>query len=147
MPYWAFHNLRSEDADAIVGYLRASQAVHNVIPERQPLGFPFTTPAAPIPENQIPHTTLASNDPNYASAVRGRYLAGSSVCIDCHTAPSAGGPVPIKLDSLFAGVAEIDAVPDVVYWPTSRPTTAPALVCTRPSKFAPFTSGRRSPGR
>lgn len=118
MPYWAFHNLRSEDADAIVGYLRASQAVHNVIPERQPLGFPFTTPAAPIPENQIPHTTLASNDPNYASAVRGRYLAGASVCIDCHTAPSAAGPVPVKLDSLFAGGLSFEIgppFPDVVY--------------------------------
>lgn len=112
MPYWVFHNMRSSDADAIVAYLRSIQAVHNEIPDRQPLGFPFTTPASPIPQNRIPNTTLASSDPNYAAAVRGRYLAAEAgVCIDCHTMPSEGTAVPIDLDSIFAGGRSFDVGP------------------------------------
>lgn len=103
MPYFVFHNMTAGDADAVVAYLRSIPAVNNPVPERQPLGFPFTTAAQPIPEASIPHTTLAASDPNYASAERGRYLAGQvGVCIECHT-PSAAGAVPVKLDSLFAG--------------------------------------------
>lgn len=103
MPYYVFHNMSAGDADAVVAYLRSIPAVNNPVPERQPLGFPFTTAAQPIPETSIPHTTLAPTDPHYASAERGRYLAGlAGVCIECHTSPAAG-PVPVKLDSLFAG--------------------------------------------
>jgi mono/diheme cytochrome c family protein len=105
MPYFVFHNMSAGDADAVVAYLRSIPAVDNPVPERQPLGFPFTMAAHPIPETSIPHTTLAPTDPYYASAERGRYLAGmAGVCIRCHTAP-APGPVPVKLDSLFAGDA------------------------------------------
>jgi mono/diheme cytochrome c family protein len=103
MPYWVFHNLTPSDADAIVAYLRSIPPVNNVVPERQPLGFPFTQPAQPIPENAIPHSTLPPGDAHAANAERGRYLATmAGVCIDCHT-PMAQGPVPVQLDSLFAG--------------------------------------------
>ena len=103
MPYFVFHNMSASDADAVVAYLRSIPAINNPVPERQPLGFPFTTAAQPIPEASIPQTTLATTDPNYTNAVRGRYLAGfAGVCIECHT-PPAQGPVPVQLDSLFAG--------------------------------------------
>ena len=103
MPYFVFHNMTAGDADAVAAYLRSIPPVHNPVPERQPLGFPFTQAALPIPEAAIPHTTLAANDPHYGNAERGRYLAGlAGVCIECHTPPAAG-PVPLKVDSLFAG--------------------------------------------
>ncbi len=103
MPYFVFHNMTADDASAVVAYLRSIPAINNPVPERQPLGFPFTTAAQPIPAASIPVTTLAASDPHYNNAVRGRYLAAfAGVCIECHTAP-AQGPVPVKLDSIFAG--------------------------------------------
>lgn len=105
MPYWVFHNLTRDDADAIVAYLRSIPPVDNPLPGRQPLGFPFTTPAQPIPVDQIPATTLSPNDAHYLNAVRGRYLAGmAGLCIDCHTPPPATpGPQAVDLAKLFAG--------------------------------------------
>ena len=71
--------------------------------ESQPLGFPFLTPADPIPVISIPSSTLPAADPHFTNAQRGRYLAGmAGVCIDCHS-PESPGPVPARLDSLFAG--------------------------------------------
>jgi mono/diheme cytochrome c family protein len=118
MPYWVFHNMTADDADAIVAYLRSIPAVTHHVPKRQPLGFPFTTAALPIPLAAIPNTTLPIGDAHYANAVRGRYLATmAGVCIECHTVHQPG-PNPVKLDSLFAGgeAFEIGApFPDLVY--------------------------------
>jgi len=36
MPYYVFHNMASDDADAIVAYLQSIPAVHNPIPPRSP---------------------------------------------------------------------------------------------------------------
>jgi len=103
MPYWVYHNMTSFDADAIVAYLRSVAPQNNTIPPRQPLGFPFLTPADPIPIISIPSSTLPVADPHFTKAQRGRYLAGMvGVCIDCHS-PESPGPVPARLDSLFAG--------------------------------------------
>jgi mono/diheme cytochrome c family protein len=103
MPYWVYHNLLPTDADAIVAYLRSVVPQNSVIPPRQPLPFPFTQPAQPIPVASIPATTLPASDARYVSAVRGRYLAGmAGVCIECHT-PESPGTVPVHLDSLYAG--------------------------------------------
>jgi mono/diheme cytochrome c family protein len=103
MPYWVYHNMLESDADAIVAYLRTVAPQNNTIPDRQPLPFPFTMPATPIPANSIPNTTLSPTDSRYSAAVRGRYLAGmAGVCIDCHT-PEAQGATPAALDSLYAG--------------------------------------------
>jgi mono/diheme cytochrome c family protein len=122
MPYWVYHNMTAGDAEAVVAFLRNLPAVRNEIPERQPLGFPYDTPASPIPVSRIPQTTLAVNNANYASAVRGRYLAGlAGVCIDCHTIDSGDqtpGAVPVNLDSLYAGGRGFEIgfpFPDVVY--------------------------------
>jgi mono/diheme cytochrome c family protein len=110
MPYWVFHNMTAGDADAIVAYLRSITPVNNPIPARQPLGFPLDQPAQPIPEVAIPHSTLAAGDAHAANAERGRYLAAMvGVCIDCHTPMAPGNPVPVRLDSLFAGGQAFDA--------------------------------------
>jgi mono/diheme cytochrome c family protein len=104
MPYYAFHNMTADDADAIVTYLRNVPAIENTVPERQPLPVALVAPAPPIPESAIPDTTLAPSDPNYASAEHGRYLAGEvGSCIDCHTAWRLGAAQPLDLTRVFAG--------------------------------------------
>lgn len=111
MPYAVFHNMTAADADQVVAYLRSVPAVENDIPERQPLPFPFTDPAQPVPEASIPHTTLASTDANYQAAERGRYLAGRiGSCLECHT-PPAQGAIPLDLSKTFAGGREFEFGP------------------------------------
>jgi len=83
MPYYVLHNMSASDADAIVAYLRTVPAVSNAIPDRN-----FALPAAspPVPADRIPNPTLAMTDPDYASAMRGKYLAGNiGLCMQCHT--------------------------------------------------------------
>ena len=104
MPYYVFHNMTGADADAIVAYLRTIPKVAHAAPPRQPLPLPLTAPASPIPDVAIPHTTLKSNDPNFARAERGRYLATSvALCMDCHSAWRAGSSDPLDTTALFAG--------------------------------------------
>jgi mono/diheme cytochrome c family protein len=105
MPYYVFHNMTSEDADAIVAYLQQIPAVANAIPENQTLPFPLTAPADPVPANAIPDSALAATDANYDSAQRGKYLAGNvGICMECHTERSAPGTaVPLDVAKLFQG--------------------------------------------
>ena len=117
MPYYVFHNMSDQDADAIVAYLRSLPPIQNEIPERQPLPFPFTEPSGPISPSDIPQTTLSPGDPHYANAMRGMYLAAQvGACIECHT-PSAG-PNPVDPARFFAGGKDFGIgapFPDVVY--------------------------------
>jgi len=118
MPYFIFHNMTPGDADAVVAFLRSIPAVHNPVPPRQPLGFPFTQPAQPVPVAAIPHTSLPSTDPHYVNAENGRYLASmAGVCIECHTKEAQGPGVPLQLDSLFAGGRGFELGLPVPPWP------------------------------
>jgi mono/diheme cytochrome c family protein len=102
MPYWVFHLLTDDDLNAIVAYLRSIPAVNNAISEREPLGFPLNQPAAPVPADAYPETSLADDDPNYLAAERGAYLT-QFVCADCHTRDTPQAPVPIDTTRIFAG--------------------------------------------
>ena len=123
MPYYAYHNMTAADAAAIVAYLRAIPAIPSAIPARQPLPEPLLAPAPSLPESAIPQTTLAATDPRYASAERGRYLAGEiGFCLDCHTTWRAGVTPPLDLTRVFAGGRAFSAREWVV------PSPAPAVV-------------------
>jgi hypothetical protein len=123
MPYYAFHNMTDADGTAIVTYLRAVPSVANVVAARQPLPVPFDAPAPPIPESAIPQTTLPPGDPRYASAERGRYLAGEvGFCLDCHTPWRLGVTPPLDLTRVFAGNRAFSAREWVV------PPPAPAVI-------------------
>jgi len=103
MPYYVLHNMSESDADSIVMYLRSIPAVQNEIPERQDLGFPVLQ-AKPVPAEDLPETTLAPSDPDYAKAQNGKYLAANiGVCMECHTEHDPMGQVPLMLDKLFQG--------------------------------------------
>ena len=83
MPYPEYSMLKPEDVDSIIKYLRTVPANDNVVASDYPRPD-IHAPAAPVNEPKVPHTTLKSSDPEYASAERGRYLA-SVACLNCHT--------------------------------------------------------------
>ena len=101
MPYYVFHNMADEDADAIVAYLQSLPPVANPIPERSP---EFAVPA---PANYLDPATIpmpAATFPERASALRGRYLATEiGLCIECHTPHPASGPDAIDPSKYFQG--------------------------------------------
>lgn len=81
MPYYMFHNLTDDDATSIAMYLKSLPPQPRKVPDSTAM---VPQPAPAIDAAQIPHTTLASSDPAFASAERGRYLVSVS-CVECHT--------------------------------------------------------------
>ena len=89
MPYYVFHNMTDDDANAIVAYLRTVPGVNNEIPRRGP-SFDVPAPANYLDTTKIPLPLDTYADE--ASALRGRYLASESgLCIECHTKHLMGG--------------------------------------------------------
>jgi mono/diheme cytochrome c family protein len=116
MPYYVFHNMDADDADAIVAYLRTIKPVAHSLPPR-PMLFNVTMPATYLTDAQIPMPR--TDAPNQASAMHGRYLAAKSgLCIECHTQhnpPGSAEPLTNKyfqggeMFPLFPGVASTSA--------------------------------------
>jgi mono/diheme cytochrome c family protein len=101
MPYYVFHNMNSQDADAIVAYLRSIPPVNNPLPPPSP-AFVVDAPANYLDPSTIP--TPATTYPQRDSALRGRYLAAESgLCIECHTPHPASGPNAIDPTMYFQG--------------------------------------------
>jgi mono/diheme cytochrome c family protein len=100
MPYWIFHNLTDDDADAIVAYLRTVPGVDHTVKANEPPWSLFndgTIPMVPVinPDNEIPFPRGGDNN---EAAMRGRYLSSmAGLCIDCHT-PELAPPQPVPLD-------------------------------------------------
>ena len=111
MPYYVFHNMTDDDADAVVAYLRTVPAVSNDIPRRG-AAFDVPAPAPPLGDATIPMP--AATDPNYASALRGRYLATKAgVCVECHTKHLDAATMPATVldeTKLFAGGEDFSAL-------------------------------------
>src|SRR5579863_817770 len=53
MPYYVFHNMDADDADAIVAYLRTVPGVNNSIPRRA-ASFDVPAPAPPLDVTKLP---------------------------------------------------------------------------------------------
>ena len=83
MPYPEYALLKAEDVDSIIQYLRTVPPNDNVVAADFPRPD-IHPPATLVDGTKVPHTTLASSDPDYAAAERGRYLA-SVACMNCHT--------------------------------------------------------------
>ncbi len=94
MPYYQFALLSDDDATAIAVYLKTIVTAQSNAVAANPALLPMPAPA--LDDTKIPHTTLAANDPNFASAERGRYLVKVS-CTECHTMHNAS-PFPSVLD-------------------------------------------------
>jgi len=125
MPYWSFGNMRDEDADAIVAYLRTVPGVDHMVAKSQP---PFDeappAPAVRVDLEMVPKPSESYS--NLAAAERGRYLAAQAgVCLECHTPANEPGPLPPRmLDKAFQGGEEFPAAalglpsppfPEVIY--------------------------------
>lgn len=83
MPYPEYALLTPEDVDSIIQYLRTVPPNDNVVAADFP-HFDQQPPAPAIKDADIPHTTLPADDPEFAAAERGRYLAATA-CLNCHT--------------------------------------------------------------
>jgi cytochrome c553 len=105
MPYYIFHNMTDDDADAIVAYLRTVPGVDHTVKANEPpwsLINDSLMPAPPILDSEIP---LPRGGVDNLAAMRGRYLTAKvGLCIDCHTpdAPMTS-PIPIDMTMPFAG--------------------------------------------
>ena len=127
MPYAFFANMRDDDADAIVAYLRTVPGVDHTIARSEP---PFLPPDAPAP--RIPEAAIPEPRPDYPerdAALRGRYLAGSvGACLDCHTPRGESGP---DLERAFQGGMAFgrallqlpEAFPETIYSANLTPHT------------------------
>lgn len=102
MPYYLYHHMTDEDAQAIVAYLRAVPGVdHRVPPSEPPLVAP-PSPAPPVPLEIFP--APEPSDPAYEQAVRGRYLAvNMDACVTCHTPEVTPGSEQLDFSRSFAG--------------------------------------------
>jgi cytochrome c553 len=101
MPYYVFHNMDGDDADAIVAYLRTIPGVENALPARGP-SFDVPAPAPYLDPNVIP--LPKADAPNKESAMHGRYLASKiGLCVECHTQHNMGPGDPIMTAKLFQG--------------------------------------------
>jgi mono/diheme cytochrome c family protein len=105
MPYPEYSMLTPEDVDSIIMYLRSVPPNDNVVASDYPHAD-VNAPAPPVDESKVPHTTLATTDPDYAAAERGRYLAMTG-CLNCHTEEVQRDakimPDVPNLDKAFAG--------------------------------------------
>ncbi|HEU4611665.1 MAG TPA: hypothetical protein VFS15_06295 [Kofleriaceae bacterium] len=107
MPYWIFHNMSDEDADAVVAYLRTVPGVdHQVQANQVPWSMYNDGTIPPVayvnPDSEIPFPRGGANNQR---AMRGRYLSAmTGLCIDCHT-PELGAPgtLPLDFSKAFAG--------------------------------------------
>jgi hypothetical protein len=111
MPYYVLHNMKAEDADAIVAYLRTVKAVNHAIPLRDAsLAIPM--PAAPLTLTAIP--AVPAEYPAQESATRGKYLATQiGLCVECHTkhlTPGLGVTTVLDETKLFQGGEDFSAL-------------------------------------
>jgi mono/diheme cytochrome c family protein len=101
MPYYVFHNMKSDDADAIVAYLQAIPPVNNPLPARS-ASFDVSAPSDYLDPATIP--TPGDSYPQKDSALRGRYLATQiGLCIECHTEHTTTGTMPLNTSKFFQG--------------------------------------------
>jgi mono/diheme cytochrome c family protein len=107
MPYYVFHNMTDDDLDAVVAFLRTIPAVEHDVPASAE-AFAVPQAAPPLDPSIIPSPDKSF--PEYASAMRGRYLASEAgVCIECHTKHTEPGSMDVlELDKLFAGGETFD---------------------------------------
>ena len=110
MPYYVFHNMDADDADAIVAYLRTVPGVNNTIPRRA-ASFDVPAPAPPLDATKIPvpadHLPEPGQRAARAATWRRRRASASSATRSTSTPgrrPSSTRP------SFFAGGEDFSAL-------------------------------------
>ncbi|ARS36210.1 c-type cytochrome [Pontibacter actiniarum] len=93
MPYKSYSQLTTEDAYAIVAYIRTLAPIKHKVPESDP-DFPMNLILRTMPSNDTPPAfdkTALNDDLAY-----GKYLVTVGGCGDCHTPQDKGAPVAGK---------------------------------------------------
>jgi mono/diheme cytochrome c family protein len=102
MPYYTLHNLKPEDADAIVAYLRTVPGIDHTVTARQAPFDNIPAASAPVDPSAIPNAGDAGLEAG-ANLDNGKYLA-QFACLECHTKHTAPGtPQAIDMSKAFAG--------------------------------------------
>jgi mono/diheme cytochrome c family protein len=98
MPYWVFHNMTDDDADAVVAYMRSvPPRDHQVKPNEPPWTDINDAPGIVVPIIRPEQIPMPRGGENNQSAMRGRYLSSmAGLCMDCHTPETA--PFSLNLD-------------------------------------------------
>lgn len=99
MPFPEYALLTVQDQDSIIQYLRTVPGNPNVVAADYPYGDQ-QPPVQLADDSAIPHAALAAEDPDFAAAERGRYLAKTG-CLYCHTEELSSG-VP-DMSKAFGG--------------------------------------------
>lgn len=99
MPYPIFNQLASDDAEAIVAYLRTLSPIPNEVP-RSKLNFPLNLIVRTIPQPYQPQPRPPASD----TLAYGKYMSTVSGCNFCHTPVDERGQQLPKMD--FAGGME-----------------------------------------
>lgn len=99
MPYHYFGQLAKEDIHSIIAYLRTLPSIETEVHERD-LDFPFS-----LVLRTIPKKTTAVALPPKGTVANGEYLVTAAACIECHTQPKDGRPIP---ELAFAGGREFE---------------------------------------
>ncbi|PRY16541.1 cytochrome c [Pontibacter ummariensis] len=93
MPYRAYSQMTTEDAYAIIAYIRTLAPIKHKVPRSEP-DFPMNLILRTMPTNEsapaLQQTAL--ND----ELARGKYLVTIASCSDCHTPQEQGAPVEGK---------------------------------------------------
>ncbi|OKL39839.1 c-type cytochrome [Pontibacter flavimaris] len=86
MPYGAYKQLTTQDAYAIIAYIRTLEPIRNEVPESD-ADFPFNLILRTMPSSQMPKATnpASLND----ELLRGEYLVAVASCGDCHSPKDA----------------------------------------------------------
>jgi mono/diheme cytochrome c family protein len=136
MPYFTLHNMKAEDADAIVAYLRTVTGVAHQVPANDPPFDNVPAAATPVDPASIPTTDGG------AAAERGRYLAAmAGPCLECHTTPTApGSAAAIEMTKAFAGGREFKAANFGLPTPAYPPSIYTSNLTSHASGLAGWTA-------
>ncbi len=92
MPYKAYANLTTNDAYALVAYIRTLDPIKYKVPKSDP-DFPMNLILRTIPSGSPTPTDERSLEDEL---VKGKYLMTIAACSDCHTPQEKGKPIEDK---------------------------------------------------
>ena len=126
MASFVLHNMRDQDIDAIIAYLRTVPGVEHTVPRRAPEFDPLA-PANPLDVDAIPQPP--ADYEQRESALRGRYLAAEAgACIICHTPRDLQSPDILDYTRFFTGNEQFDVgLPEVSVARNITPDVATGL--------------------
>jgi len=89
MPYKAFNQMKTEDAYAVIAYIRTLAPIRNKVPKSDP-DFPINLILRTMPSDEAPALEKVTLKNEVA---KGKYLLTIASCGDCHTPRDKGNPI------------------------------------------------------